>query len=282
MAFAALFATFLVQDFLQAQSKNKVLPKFSQREISDLPKIPHLWPRICEALGTSSTGKIASIVGVSAASVSEWKHGKTLPSVYHLMHIANLGNTSVDWLLGLAGGSVIKAPSIVERYYGLGDYQQVALMLKSEVVNELRKLAKSSGSGIKLVADKITVDGILLEKIIESLLTDALAKLAAAPNLNIAIAETSFTDKEKKAIQQMADAGGISFEETVAHLLREALAMKGIGQVPDFIPVPVFNMMSEELEEKVFRHLDSLPDEPTRQAETKKLIGALVTRAATP
>ncbi len=91
-----------------------------------------------------------------------------------------------------------------------------------------------------------------------------------------------FEPLDRNVIQEMADAGGITFEEMVGHLVREALAMKGIGEMPQMLPVPVFEMMSEDLERKVFQALDNLPDESTRQAETKRLIGALVTRAATP
>lgn len=86
---------------------------------------------------------------------------------------------------------------------------------------------------------------------------------------------------DRKVIQDIAEAGGISFDETIVHLVREALALKGFGEMPGWIPVPVFETMPEDIERQVFQHLDNLP-ESTRMAETKKLIGALVTRAATP
>lgn len=93
--------------------------------------------------------------------------------------------------------------------------------------------------------------------------------------------EDFLADSDRKVIAEIAEAGGISFAEAVAHLLREALAMKGFGEMPGWIPVPVFETMPEDIERQVFQHLDKLP-ESTRIAETKKLIGALVTRAATP
>jgi len=88
-----------------------------------------------------------------------------------------------------------------------------------------------------------------------------------------------FDTADRKIVQDIADAGGISFEEAVVHLVREALAHKGFGQMPGWIPVPVFNMIDEDIDARIFSHLEKLP-EPTRQAETQRLIGALVTKAA--
>ena len=111
--------------------------------------------------------------------------------------------------------------------------------------------------------------------------------LAEGPKYKSGLAAASasiaglFEPLDRKVIQDIADAGGISFEEAVGHLVREALAMKGFGEMPGWIPVPVFETMPEDIERQVFQHLDKLP-ESTRIAETKKLIGALVTRAATP
>lgn len=93
--------------------------------------------------------------------------------------------------------------------------------------------------------------------------------------------EFRFDERDKKVLADIAAAGGISFDEAVVHLVREALAHKGFGEMPGWIPVPVFETMPEDIERQVFQHLDNLP-ESTRMAETKKLIGALVTRAATP
>lgn len=86
-----------------------------------------------------------------------------------------------------------------------------------------------------------------------------------------------FEPLDRKVIQDIADAGGLSFEETVVHLVREALAMKGIGQMPDFMPVPVFQTMDDEL----FLRLSSLPA-PERKAETERLIGKLVLQSVSP
>lgn len=84
-----------------------------------------------------------------------------------------------------------------------------------------------------------------------------------------------FDSSQQKVIQDIAVAGGISFEETVVHLVREALALKGVGTMPDYMPVPVFQTMDDEL----FLRLGSLPEQE-RKAETQRLIGALVLQSA--
>lgn len=95
------------------------------------------------------------------------------------------------------------------------------------------------------------------------------------------VVEDWLAENERKVIQEIAKTGGISFEEAVAQLVREALAMKGFGEMPGVMPIPVFNMIDEDIDARIFSHLDHLP-KPTRQAETQRLIGALVTRAAAP
>lgn len=91
--------------------------------------------------------------------------------------------------------------------------------------------------------------------------------------------EDLFDETERAAIQKIATGGRISFEEAVGQLVREALFAKGVGKMPAQVAVREFNMVDADIDARIFSYLEHLP-QPTQQAETQRLIGALVTRAA--
>lgn len=205
--------------------------------------------RLREAFGDASNTEIARLLEVTNPAVTNYMTDR-LPSAEMLLKISGLTNCSIDWLLT-----------------GLGEKQLSRKVVRFISAEETQALQNFDSYFSK-------EDQIELAEIADEEDQWFKAKLWFTKWF-----EELLSKSDRQVIQDMADSGGISFGEMVGHLIREALAMKGIGEMPDTFPVPVFQM-SEELEDRVFRHLDSLP-EPTRQAETKKLIGALVTRAAT-
>ncbi|MGE0133297.1 MAG: helix-turn-helix domain-containing protein [Blastocatellales bacterium] len=87
--------------------------------------------------------------------------------------------------------------------------------------------------------------------------------------------EIEFTGADRKVIEEIAASGGITFNETVAHLVREALAHKGIGEMPEEFPVPMFKTIDDE----IFRKIEDLPRDQQR-AEMTRLIGELMVKVA--
>lgn len=67
---------------------------------------PGVWARIVKVLRTDRTSEIAKIAGVSASSVSDWKHNRTNPSLDTLTRIAEYGGTTLDWLVHESGPEV--------------------------------------------------------------------------------------------------------------------------------------------------------------------------------
>lgn len=92
---------------------------------------------------------------------------------------------------------------------------------------------------------------------------------------NWARSNFGFAENEWAAIEEIADAGGITAEDTIAHLVRESLAAKGFGEMPEVMPVMTFQTIDDE----VFKLIDQLPEEK-KDDEVHRLIGKLVARAA--
>lgn len=61
-------------------------------------KIPGLWERIQEAFGGAGVPQIAQLLGLSKPSVYQWRKGDA-PWLDTLVHISELTNTSLHWLL---------------------------------------------------------------------------------------------------------------------------------------------------------------------------------------
>src|SRR4051794_3312794 len=96
------------------------------------PNRTGLWFRIVECLGTSSLNAIAEKVGVKPPSVSEWKSGQSLPKIGILIEIANLGNTSLDWLL--TGKEYIRqVPKPGQKIYGTWNHQYFLVSLNNDL-----------------------------------------------------------------------------------------------------------------------------------------------------
>lgn len=207
--------------------------------MSGAPNKTGLWDRIVKSFAASheisDVTQIAELLGLSYQSVYKWKSG-LLPSIDTLLKIANLTNSSIQWLLTEEGPKEFK---------GLKEQLEVP---EPQFLG-LKQQLKSPQERFQSVLNQ----------------------------LQEGVDTTSFKPHEKKVIEDIAAAGGISVEETIVHLVREALAMKGVGTMPDLMPVPVFQMMDDEL----FLRLDQLP-EAERKAERERLIGRLVMDSVNP
>lgn len=84
-----------------------------------------------------------------------------------------------------------------------------------------------------------------------------------------------FSEEERKVIEELAEAGGFTFDETVAHLVRQSLAALGVGEMPEMMPVPVYRTIDDEM----FKRIEEMPAEEQR-AEMTRLIGELMVRVA--
>lgn len=74
------------------------MPKRNQAKNSRAPKYPGLYERIQQALGAQNQSEVAEIIGVTPSSVCGWKV-RGFVSVDSLLKIAQLSNTSINWLL---------------------------------------------------------------------------------------------------------------------------------------------------------------------------------------
>ncbi len=71
----------------------------SQAQNTASPYHDGWFERITEVLGTKRSGEIADILRLSPGSVSDWKHGRTKPSLETLQSIAFYGESTVDYLI---------------------------------------------------------------------------------------------------------------------------------------------------------------------------------------
>ncbi len=197
--------------------------------------------RLRQAFGDLPNIEIANKLEVSGPAITNYMAGR-IPSADTLVTISRLTNCSLHWLLTGEGP---------ENFKGL---------------KEQLTVAEPHFKGLK------TQLAAKPQAPFQNLLKQAQAELPAPDAYG-------FTLAERKVIQKIADGSGISFEEAVEQLAREALFAKGIGEMPAQVAVPVFNMIDADIDARIFSYLDHLP-QPTQQAETQRLIGALVTRAA--
>ena len=124
-----------------------------------------LWERIVAALDTGSTGEIAAKVGVAASSVSEWKNGRRLPPLDHLMTIAEISGVTVDWLLtgrdrhsgGKAGGE--EGGGLVRSF--------LLTCVPDEVAAKIRAKAESQKRPLQEVLIETIEIGVLAEPLAE-------------------------------------------------------------------------------------------------------------------
>jgi transcriptional regulator with XRE-family HTH domain len=75
------------------------MSKPSQAKTSRFSNYPGLWERLTDSLGTRKTREIAGILSVSDSLVSDWKADRAFPTLGHLFMVAEIGHTSLDWLL---------------------------------------------------------------------------------------------------------------------------------------------------------------------------------------
>lgn len=127
------------------------MPNTSQAEnekTSAIPNRTELWNRIVEVLKTDNQAEIARRLGVQPPSVSEWKSGKSLPKAAHLIKIANVGNTYVDYLL--TGREFIQQEKSLDGndIYGMSGVQQVLTHLNNDLVDILRSIAENEADNL--------------------------------------------------------------------------------------------------------------------------------------
>lgn len=82
---------------------NTDLSKLSQQVSTGNPKFPGLVERIAQVVGTDKTGEMAKIFEVSESTVSDWKAGRSQPTLTHLQKLINFGNPTVGWILNGQG-----------------------------------------------------------------------------------------------------------------------------------------------------------------------------------
>ncbi|HZT60984.1 MAG TPA: hypothetical protein VFA21_20435 [Pyrinomonadaceae bacterium] len=68
------------------------LPKKGQPENSEIQKIPGLIERIGDAIGTQKTGEMAEFFGKKPPTISDWKAGRSGPTLLDLLTLAEFGN----------------------------------------------------------------------------------------------------------------------------------------------------------------------------------------------
>lgn len=62
-------------------------------------KIPGLFDRLLEAAEVANANQLATLVGMSATSIYQWKRGENLPSIAELLEISRSKGVSLHWLL---------------------------------------------------------------------------------------------------------------------------------------------------------------------------------------
>ncbi|MCC6328965.1 MAG: helix-turn-helix domain-containing protein [Acidobacteria bacterium] len=75
------------------------MSKSRQGKNTTISNYPGMWERITDALATIRTNEIASALEVSVSLVSDWKAGRAFPTLVHLFKIAEIGHTSLDWIV---------------------------------------------------------------------------------------------------------------------------------------------------------------------------------------
>lgn len=204
-----------------------------------------LWDRIVKSFADShqisDVTQISEILGLSYQSVHKWKSG-LLPSIDTLLRISDLTNSSIHWLLTGEGPKNFKG---------------------------LKEQLAASEPYFKGLKEQLAAKP---QEPFQNLLKQDQAEPFTSADFGFSLAEI-------EVIQKIADGSGMSFEEAVGQLVREALFAKGVGKMPDQVAVPEFNMIDADIDTRIFSYLEHLP-QPTQQAETQRLIGALVTRAA--
>lgn len=77
----------------------KQMAENNQEKNTATPYVAGWWKRITDALRTDRTGEIAKLLHISPSSISDWKHGRTYPSLERLREIAFYGETTIEWLM---------------------------------------------------------------------------------------------------------------------------------------------------------------------------------------
>ena len=206
--------------------------------------------RVQESLDNLPVQAIANKFGLTKQAVYSWQKG-VIPKPEILVGIAELNSISLHWLLTGEGPKTL-----------LPENKQPVRLLPFKT-----KEPKASADQVAFNRTVAELTGIFYED-------DQWqkARLWFSQMMN---ERFGFTEKERLIIEEIADAGGIDFIDTVVHLVREALAAKGVGEMPETMPVMVFQTIDDE----VFRLIDRLPEEK-RQDEVHRLIGKLVAKAA--
>jgi transcriptional regulator with XRE-family HTH domain len=76
---------------------SKAMPYQSQPKSKPMPNAGKVFARILETLHVENGAQAAQKLGLSKPSVNAWK--QNLPGLDNLIKIAELGNTSLDWLI---------------------------------------------------------------------------------------------------------------------------------------------------------------------------------------
>jgi transcriptional regulator with XRE-family HTH domain len=116
----------------------------SQVKNAASPYSPGLWLRIVEVMGTEKTGEIAESLELRPSSVSDWKHGRTTPSLDKLGEIASYGDTTIEYLMyGDAGKRHQPGDTTYfERWFLPADYREKLATIAAENNEEIKSCAQ--------------------------------------------------------------------------------------------------------------------------------------------
>lgn len=207
--------------------------------------VPGFGRRFLELFPGLNKTEIADLIGVAKSAVTNYANDR-VPKLQILFRILELRPCSLDWLLK-------------------GEEDSSSDLLAFQT--------KAQRDSMKEFAELIGIKG--LAKISEEFDEHDQWLKAKLWFTQWAEEYLKFTDKEWSVLKEIAKSGDIGVGDTIAHLVREALAAKGFGEMPEMMPVMVFQAIDDE----VFKLIDKLPEEK-RQDEMHRLIGKLVAKAA--
>lgn len=124
----------------------------NDRHSQSSAKFPGLWHRIVRALGAKNARDVARRLGISDSSVSDWRRQGQVPSLENLVRIAQLGNTTLDWLL-LGGEPGRRELSVSESLF-----------------EKISEIAAADGCGVREEIERLLNQGLLAREFARSLI----------------------------------------------------------------------------------------------------------------
>jgi len=189
-----------------------------------------------------------------------------------LLKIANLGNTSIDYLLGHRPAVIHASNKSNTAYYGLGDCVQTQVCIKENIFNAISAVAKSKSQSLKLKIDPVSSESYLVELVVNEALEKVFIEGIAITDED-ALLDLMPREMER-LIRQQAAALNVTIAEQVVQLAKECLEQR--QQITDTgkrtLPMLQMTMTPEEqaIYERSRTRLELvLQEELLRQRESK-------------